>query len=670
MKARTLLLFFIFSFLISYSQQTKIDSLKSELKKVVTPKEKLEIYKSLCAELINYSSPDESIPYFLQMSSTAQKIDSISIETLGYRYLSESYVSKGNFQKAEKFALKALITDDSIKNTKGYLLDINQLGSVYYYFQKYNKAIETYKKGIAKYSKYHQDKAVISAIYSSLGHVYGRLDKREKEIQCYITASEYADSINDIKSKIFALYSIAYVYMELTQYGKAEKYFFKALEDSSQIKLKKYVFMNHHGLGINYSRCGKYNKALKHNRIALNYYQNTGDKLYEFDVLNNTAGVYLRMKQPENSLKYAKEAFLIANELNHKLAITGAKLSMSGAYIDLKIYNKAEKLLLEIEKDTIYPEIIRPEIKNALYENLYAVYKGKKDYKNAVKYLEKFKSINDSILTKQRDSKITETETKYQTEKKEKENLQLKKEKAEQTIILQKEKQQKTIFLGLLVALLLFFSVFAYYFRRNKKQKALIENLQKELHHRIKNNLSVIDTFIEVAKEEFNNTAFNNKLTELQNRIAGINEVHKQLYNSKDITNIHLKKYVQTLADNVAASFNNDNIELIQEIDDSLKLYADKSFPVGLIINEFITNSFKYAFAENKKGKINVKIQETKNAFLLNLSDNGKGLPENFDIEKTETFGMRIMKLLAEQLKGTFQLESTNGLKINIQFPK
>ena len=124
------------------------------------------------------------------------------------------------------------------------------------------------------------------------------------------------------------------------------------------------------------------------------------------------------------------------------------------------------------------------------------------------------------------------------------------------------------------------------------------------------------------------------------------------------------------MADNVANSFNNDNVEVIQDIDNTLKLYADKSFPVGLIINEFITNSFKYAFGKDVKGKINIKMQEAKNTFSLILSDNGKGLPENFNIEQSETFGMRIMKLLTEQLKGTFQLESTNGVKINIQFPK
>ena len=669
MKTKTLIIAFLFSVFFSYSQQDKIDSLKNELEKANNSEAKLKILSEFNKQFINFVSPDDAISFLIQMIQLAKENDSINLETLGYRILSECYKKKENMHDAEKFAVKALNINDSINNTKDYMLDINQLGRVYHHFQKYQKAIDIYKKGISRYKKYPEGK-ILSVIYVNLGDAYGKLNNSEKQIESYISASEYSDSISDYKSKCFVLYSIAYNYMEMEQYEKAEKYYLKAFEDSSKIELKIYVNAIHHGLGINYSRWGKYDKALKHNKIALNFFKKTGDKLYVFDILNNTATVYLRMKKPKKTLIYAKKALNIANELNHKLAIDGAKLTMINAFVDMRKYQKAENLLLEISKDTINPQIITLKSKVDIYDKFFQVYQGKKDYKNALKYLKKFKKINDSILINQRNAKITEIETKYQTEKKEKENLQLKKEKAEQTVILRKEKQQKIYFISALIASVLFILFFAYFFRRNKKQKKLIENLQKELHHRIKNNLSVIDTFIEVAKEEFSNRAFNNKLTELQNRIAGINEVHKQLYISKDITNINLKKYVEKLAENVTNSFNNNNVELIQDIDENVKLYADKSFPVGLIINEFITNSFKYAFGENINGKIKIKIQESKNAFLLMLSDNGKGLPDNFDIEKIQTFGMRIMKLLTEQLKGTFQLESTNGLKINIQFPK
>lgn len=231
-------------------------------------------------------------------------------------------------------------------------------------------------------------------------------------------------------------------------------------------------------------------------------------------------------------------------------------------------------------------------------------------------------------------------------------------------------KNKNILYLIILLLALIAIIVFIYYFfNRLKKQKATIESLQKELHHRVKNNLSIIDTFIEVAKEEFNEIRFTTKLSELQNRIDSINEVHQQLYLKEDITNLNLKKYIDKLSNNITASFSNHEIEIVNNINNSLTIKADKSFSIGLVINEFITNSFKYAF-ENKSGKVSINVVENKNSYAVTLKDNGKGLPKDFNIEESETFGLRIIKLLSKQLNGTFELINNNGVILNITFPK
>jgi two-component sensor histidine kinase len=221
-----------------------------------------------------------------------------------------------------------------------------------------------------------------------------------------------------------------------------------------------------------------------------------------------------------------------------------------------------------------------------------------------------------------------------------------------------------SIIIILIICIILFFTL-----KKTKKQKEVIESLQKELHHRVKNNLSIIDTFIEVAKEEFADGKFSKKLTELQNRINSINEVHQQLYKNEDVTNLNLKKYIDTLSSNVANSFSNENISIEKSVQGKLNLHADKSFPIGLIINEFLTNSYKYAFGTNA-GIVKIEINDKGNTYELALSDNGKGLPENFEIETSESFGLRIIKLLAEQLNGNFALTNNNGVALTIKFPK
>src|SRR5690606_20880193 len=180
----------------------------------------------------------------------------------------------------------------------------------------------------------------------------------------------------------------------------------------------------------------------------------------------------------------------------------------------------------EILKDTIHPEFLDKDLEKICYQNFGYLYMKKEDYKSSLDWFIKYKDLEDSLQYSMIENSTKEIETRYQTEKKEKQI-------AEQQLKLEKENRNKWLLSGGLIGLLAVLGILSFYYRRNQKQKKQIENLQKELHHRVKNNLSIIDTFIEVVKKEFPDTKTQGKLTELQNRIISINEVHRQLYQSK-----------------------------------------------------------------------------------------------------------------------------------------
>ncbi|WP_298370304.1 histidine kinase dimerization/phosphoacceptor domain -containing protein [uncultured Lutibacter sp.] len=662
-----LLFIFIFSFSILTSQNLKIDSLKTVLKASTTNDEKIKILEKLNTYLINYATPDNSIEYFMQMATLSNKMNKSKLESRAYKYISECYIKKEDLINAEKFALKAVKISENSNDVNFQLVDFNHLGRVYNHFGKYDKAIETYLKGIEIYLKNPAGNA-IATVYSNLGISYDNFGDSENMIKAYLKGAEYADRLKNYLAKSHSLYCIGNAYTELEQFQKAESYYLMALKDSLLISNPLYINIHHHGLGITYSRWGNYKKAIIHNNIALKHYKSVGNKLYEFDVLNNISVVYNRMQNNYKSIEYAKKALNIAKELNHKLAIIGAKQTLASAYIDLKQFDSAETLLLEISKDTIHKDLVDLETKSAIYQNLAIVNEGRLNFKKSLSFFKKFKKANDSILLEKRNSKVTEIETKYQTEQKEKENIQLKAEKTEQTLQIEKEKTQKWLLGGGLGTSIITLFIFGYYYQKNKKQQLLIENLQKELHHHVKNNLGIIDTFIEVAKEEFFDKPFEHKLTELQHRIASINQVHKQLYSNKNLATLNVKKYVHELVTNIETSFAKQNIKIVQHIPEDLTISTTKSFPLGLIINEFLTNAFKYAFEDSEKGSIQITISSNKNSYFLTLQDSGKGLPTSFNLDKSTTFGIRIMKLLSEQLNGTFELNSNNGVQLTIKF--
>lgn len=657
----------LFTFSIIISQNSKIDSLKDELSIENIDTKKLKILTTLNKFLFDDGNPEESLPFYKQMNVLSLKVNNHKYEIESYKYITEFYMVKMDSINALKTAQLALDKSQNYNNPEYVLNCYNLLARVHHYFDNYENAIILYKKGIDFYDKNPVGKT-ICILYSNLGNALGIIGKSEEQIKVLVKGAEYAETLNDFQSKFLFLINLGWAYMAQEQYEKANEYILEGLNDSLNIETIRDKMKFHHLAGLNYSRWDKYEKALTHNNYVYEYYKKIGDKRFEFDVLNNTAVVYRKMNQPKKVIEISKKTLKIAQELNHKLAIFVANHTAATAYLDLNQFNEAEKMFLEIAKDSIDTNLIDTQALGGVFDNLSKVYEGKKEYKKSLFYLQKFKSINDSILIKQRDSKVTEIETKYQTEQKEKENLQLKAEKAEQTLQIEKEKTHKWLLgVGLGTSIITLF-IFGYYYQKNKKQKLLIESLQKELHHRVKNNLSIIDTFIEVAKEEFTDKAFENKLTELQHRILSINQVHEHLHENKDLTTINVKKYVSELVTNIENSFANEHIKVVLNIAENLTISTDKSFPLGLIINEFLTNSYKYAFENLQEGIIEITINETKNNYLLNLKDNGKGLPPTFNLNKTTTFGIRIMKLLSKQLNGTFELKSENGVQLTIKF--
>ncbi len=657
---------FILWITISVQGQTSpIDSLIRQLKKKSSPNEQLKIRQQLNAYYLN-TNPEKLIENNQQLIQLARQTHQPKLIGKAYRYLSEAGLRLHNFDQAKRNAEKALKIDDSLKNYTDMILDYNQLGRIYYNFDQPQKAISLYNKAIDLYKK-HPVGQKMDIIYGNIGAAYNRLNRPYESLKYFLKQADFADKYGKIVQKSKVNYNIGYTYMQMDQFKKAEKYFKKALQDSAKINLKDYVYANYHALGMLYSRWKKYDKALKMNKIALDYYNRTKNKMYQFDLHNNNAAIYLKQGKYKKAIAEAQQALKIARQIHFKLGEQAAKTTLANIYIKNKQYSQAEKILNELKKDA---SIQNSELKQALYDDLYQLYKHKGQYKKALTNLEKLKKLSDSILKSQRDSKITEVETRYQTAKKEKENLRLKAEKVQQQLLLEQENKRNTYLSAGFGTAVLILGIFGFYYRRNKKQKEIIEHLQKDLHHRVKNNLSVIDALIEDIKDDFEDDSIHQRLVELQNRINSINEIHRQLYQNKDITRLDLKTYIDKISQTLQESFGNKSVKIINNIPTKIKLGVKQSFPIGLIVNEFITNSFKYAFAPGQAGLIKIDLIDNAQNYTLILKDNGKGLPPDLDLQNLDSFGLSIMQLLSKQLKGKFTIKGDEGVEIKIEFPK
>ncbi len=194
------------------------------------------------------------------------------------------------------------------------------------------------------------------------------------------------------------------------------------------------------------------------------------------------------------------------------------------------------------------------------------------------------------------------------------------------------------------------------------------EVLLQEIHHRVKNNLQVISSLINLQLRRIENAASRQALQECQTRVQTIALIHEMLYRSKDYSTIRFSEYARSLAANVfrAAGVTTDAISMELEIDD-VSLGVDKAIPCGLILNELIINAVKHAFPNGRQGIIRIELRRVKpGTLVLAVRDNGVGLPTDMDVRKSHSLGMNLVSTLAEQL-GT-ELEIIRGEGTTFQF--
>lgn len=197
------------------------------------------------------------------------------------------------------------------------------------------------------------------------------------------------------------------------------------------------------------------------------------------------------------------------------------------------------------------------------------------------------------------------------------------------------------------------------------------EILLQEVHHRVKNNLQVISSILNLQTSYVKDKNSLNILRESQNRIKSMSFIHESLYQNKDFANIEFSEYILSLTKNLIHSYSisTDKISLNTELNRCF-LSLDQAIPCGLIANELISNALKYAFENTKDGAIFLGLEENKNTIKLVIGDNGIGLPDDFDYENSETLGLQLVYTLADQLDATIHVEVSNGTKYLITFDK
>jgi PAS domain S-box-containing protein len=209
----------------------------------------------------------------------------------------------------------------------------------------------------------------------------------------------------------------------------------------------------------------------------------------------------------------------------------------------------------------------------------------------------------------------------------------------------------------------------------NQLRDALEEKeiLVREVHHRVKNNLQIMSSLLSFQQDGISDATAKNALQEAQNRIRSMAYIHEGLYQSKNLAMIDLPAYIQKLVDNLVDLFGvRKKVQIRLDITD-ITTGIDAAIPCGLIVNELVSNSLKYAFEGRKKGILSVRLQNNEDSsipqkYVLSVIDNGIGMPSDWDQNSSKTLGLQLVNILVKQLKGEIQLLRDKGTTFNIYF--
>ncbi len=330
---------------------------------------------------------------------------------------------------------------------------------------------------------------------------------------------------------------------------------------------------------------------------------------------------------------------------------------------------------------------------------------ARKDYLSAINHFSKYLRLKDSMLNAAGKMQVKQMEQQFQTAQKDNEIISREKniglltgqnKLSEINLRQARSIRGMVIAVAVIAALLLIIS----YFRFRLKKRANLrlehqqnainqknENLQqlaqqkdslledkemliKEIHHRVKNNLQVVISLLNTQSAYLNNEQASAAIRQSQHRMQSRSLIHQKLYQSENVAFINMAAYIHELTDYLSESYDTGHAIHFDLNAEEIELDVAQAVPVGLILNEAITNAIKYAFPDEHKGTITIAMQSIPgNNLLLGINDNGIGLPETFDTGKNNSFGMSLMQGLAKQLEGTLQIKSDKGLSIRIEFP-
>ena len=610
------------------------------------------------------------------------------------------------FVDTDNFGISYLqVLEDSYKKVETDSIRFSMLNDLAYYWHTRNllKAIKFTKEGL-KLTRLSKNELWEGRFQITQGAILLRMEKLDSAY----TILENAKVKVKEEDKSFLNTQLGYVFERRGQLDRAADYALESLRLAEEFNDKSAMGRAYSDLSGLFWKNGKYEKGLEYGLLSLKYFEEVGMNDLDYDFTLYVVGNnYLELKKNEEALSYYEHAISIGERYGFYNNLSDIYISL----VDLNTYLRQFEKATDAGNNAVkYAELLDNKFMlmrswlsigklqyvegkyissieslqksifiatedfgdvfylSQAYETLGKAFAGNHNYKDAYQAFEKYDVLKNKIFNAETDQRMSLLQTEMDVAQKENtiqdQEDRINKQKTRQTIV--------SVFAGLLLLLLLLLFIT---FQNNQNKSALLlrqnkekEFLLKEIHHRVKNNLGIVSSLLDLQSNQLKDQNAIDAIQESQNRVYSMSMIHQKLYMGKNLAAIEMKDYFIQLSKHILDSYGvKDQVSLEYKMD-KLELDVDTAIPLGLIVNELLTNSFKYAFPDNRSGKIKIGLEIKKDHMvLLKIEDDGIGRKEN-GRQKASGFGTQLINLLTQQLDGEIKRNEKDGTSVIIEF--
>jgi two-component system, sensor histidine kinase PdtaS len=609
----------------------------------------------------------QTVDHLWKRVQTSRRTGDLQSLANDFAQLGYYYINHGLYDSSIIYYKKSLALEKAVPNISLLASNLNALASAHSLLGHADSSIYYYQQALIVYTTV-KDTLHTAVIETNLSILYKNIALYDKSLEYAFRAIKRHEQLQGWVNLGSSYNTVSLVYLKIRDHSNALKYAYKALEARTRVNHVKGVGLSYNNIGEIYLAMANYDSAIANLNRAMIVKRKANDRKSLSTTLTNLGSAMYHLQRMKEAERLFEESLALRIEFKDRAGEANCYTSLARLALHYRNIAKAENLLNKAEE--ILENTHAPEVRREYIEARIAFSEATRNFSDALHYLRELMVIKDSLLTGEKIESMNALQIEYETEKKEQQILLLQEQSQVKTAEL-RAKQAMIYGLSAGVCLLAVIGALVYKnFRLARKGKLRQELLNKELNHRVKNNLQLLGSVLSLQSQDLTEAAAVTVVKSNEGRVNAMAIIHRKLYQRENSRSIEMGGYIRELVDFLlySYSYRTDDIAVKLNVEE-IEIDVDKAIPIGLILNELISNALKYAFHGQRDPAVEVSLKTMGTDLLLRVSDNGSGFDSSKMGVGEQSFGLKMIHILTKEMKGAIRFETADGTAVFLKVP-